>query len=106
MTQKPDNPQALADKVARVKERMKQAEPYREIWSNEFHVIDQQNAIIQKQREVLGMAREGLVFSNSLMEAALPEMKRSATSSVYSIFKDAIKENRAALTAIDNVMNK
>lgn len=87
---------SLADKVARVKERMKQAEPYREIWSNEFHVIDQQNAIIQKQREVLVMARER--FDLFVSNYAHPEMSHVD----YRVGVCRMSED--AITAIDNVM--
>lgn len=83
---------SLSDKVARVKERMKQAEPYREIWSDGFHVIDQQNAIIQKQREVLVMAREGLDLICTI------EGERGASAGA------CYKVASPVLTAIDNVM--
>ena len=80
---------SLSDKVARVKERMKQAEPYREIWSNEFHVIDQQNAIIQKQREVLERIAKGQ------NEQGISDLARHLRAMAQD-----------CLTAIDNVMNK
>lgn len=89
---------SLSDKVARVKERMKQAEPYREIWSDEFHVIDQQNAIIQKQREVLVMAREAVRLS----QLSIEELREQGSPCAY--WDDVEKQNLDALTAIDNVM--
>jgi len=91
MTQKPDNPQALADKVALVKELdAKRDDICDSLVPSDIRMmqalIAQQDAIIQKQREVLVMAREAIKGVTAFASA------------------EAYQNGANAVTAIDNVM--
>jgi len=93
MTQKPDNPPAFADKVALVKELdAKRDDICNSLVPSDIRMmqalIAQQDAIIQKQREVLGMAREDLDYLLRIVDEK----------------KEAFRDEWATLTAIDNVM--